>query len=177
MIDPINFTKVYFILYLMKFKYMPLPAQHFTRGRDEVIGKSSIWLKLYLVKLLNISRKVSKRVLQNMNKEKKIWWLMVGGLTTKSQVLSFLHSKSGINCKYLFLGYELHASNDSLHRVGHLQPFRYPEVHTQQKVTPISKFEILDFWYKILVLSIISNVLLYKQLSLLITMSGWLSGC
>ena len=45
---------------------------HGTRGWDEVIGKSSIWLKLYLVKLLNISRKVSKRVLQNMNKEKKI---------------------------------------------------------------------------------------------------------
>ena len=80
-------------------------SKYFTRGQDEVIGKSSIWLKLYLVKLLNISRKVSKRVLQNMNKEKKIWWLMVGGLTTKSQVLSFLHSKSGINCKYLFLGY------------------------------------------------------------------------
>ena len=30
---------------------------------------------------------------------------MFGGLTTKSQVLSFLHSKSGFSCKYLFLGH------------------------------------------------------------------------
>ena len=59
-----------------------------TRGRDEVIGKSSIWLKLYLVKLLNISRKVSKRVLQNMNKEKKI--LMVNGWWFDHKISSFV---------------------------------------------------------------------------------------
>ena len=36
---------------------------------------------------------------------------MLGGLTTKSQVLSFLHSKSGFSCKYLFLGYGVPAFN------------------------------------------------------------------
>ena len=78
-----------------------------TISSDEVIGKSSIWLKLYPVKLLNISKKVSKRVLQNMNSEKKTFVVNVGNLTTKSQVLSLLHSTSRFNCKYFLLGYRV----------------------------------------------------------------------
>ena len=65
-----------------------LTNSYYTRGWDEVIGKLSIWLKLYLVKLLNISRKVSKRVLQNMNKEKI--FLMVNGWWFDHKISSFV---------------------------------------------------------------------------------------
>ena len=38
-----------------------------TRGRDEVIAKSPIWLKLYQMNIWNPSRKDQKSFLQNMN--------------------------------------------------------------------------------------------------------------
>ena len=40
---------------------------HCTRGRDEVIAKSPIWLKLYQMNIWNPSRKDQKSFLQNMN--------------------------------------------------------------------------------------------------------------
>ena len=38
-----------------------------TRGPDEVIAKSPIWLKLYQMNIWNPSRKDKKSFLQNMN--------------------------------------------------------------------------------------------------------------
>ena len=44
-----------------------ISSEHSTRGPDEVIAKSPIWLKLYQMNIWNPSRKDKKSFLQNMN--------------------------------------------------------------------------------------------------------------
>ena len=53
---------------LIKEMYKKLRYLYFaTRGPDEVIAKSAIWLKLYQMNIWNPSRKDKKSFFQNMN--------------------------------------------------------------------------------------------------------------
>ena len=51
----------------MSYTAQPKNLRQYTRGPDEVIAKSLIWLKLYQMNIWNPSRKDKKSFLQNMN--------------------------------------------------------------------------------------------------------------